>query len=141
MNSIREITYANLSVRVKAAIIDSLLLIGFIIAISELFDLFEAVPDTLRMVAFIFAFILYDPLFTSIYGGTIGHSFSGIGVRSESDVEKKIPFPMALMRFLVKVLLGWISLVTITGNKKKKAIHDYVAKSVVVEEGEVATQR
>ena len=46
---------------------------------------------------------------------------------------KNISFPFALVRYLLKMFLGWISLLTITANDKKKAIHDFVAKSVVIE--------
>jgi len=42
-----------------------------------------------------------------------------------------------LVRFLAKVGLGWLSLLTVTGNEKKMAIHDYLAQSVVLSvEGE-----
>ena len=78
-------------------------------------------------------FILYDPLFISIYGGTIGHSYSNINVKSEKEVTKNISFVMAVIRFLIKTSLGWISLLTVTSNSKKQALHDLVAKSIVLE--------
>ncbi|MDO1512422.1 RDD family protein [Maribacter confluentis] len=124
--------YAILPDRIKAAIIDALLLIAAMYAASELLNLFDNVPNYVRIVIAVLLFILYDPLFTSQFGGTIGHSFSNITVRKDTDRENYIGFPSALVRFIFKFTLGWVSLLTVTGNKKKKAVHDYIANSVVV---------
>jgi len=129
-----EIKYAILLSRIKAAFIDSIIIIGFMFLISEILSLIEAVPNFERIFLFVFIFLLYDPIFTSIYGGTIGHSKAGITVRNENNPEKNISFPYALLRFLLKVALGWISLLTVTGNVKRKAIHDFAANSIVIEE-------
>jgi uncharacterized RDD family membrane protein YckC len=84
------------------------------------------------MYTFIFIVLLYDPLFTSIFGGTVGHMFQGIRVKKESDEARNIPFFSAMLRYAAKVLLGIISLLTVSGHPKKKAIHDMMAGSVVV---------
>tara|TARA_R110000796_G_scaffold250788_3_gene380615 strand:- start:18342 stop:18734 length:393 start_codon:yes stop_codon:yes gene_type:complete len=128
------IPYALLPDRVKAAVIDSIILIAMMYGFSELFALFENVPQSFRITAFILVFLLYDPLLTSIYGGTIGHSYSNILVKNEDEPSKNISFPLAVLRFAVKLLLGWISLLTVTSNEKRKAIHDFVAKSIVIKE-------
>ena len=124
--------YAILPDRIKAAIIDAII-IAAMYAVSELFNLFDIVPNVVRIVTALFLFILYDPLFTSQYGGTIGHSYSGISVKKDNDTTKNISFPFAFIRFILKAFLGWLSLLTVTGNEKKKAIHDFVANSVVLE--------
>jgi uncharacterized RDD family membrane protein YckC len=54
-------------------------------------------------------------------------------VRREEDHHKNITFYKALIRFLIKFSLGWISLVTVTVNEKRKAIHDFAADSIVIE--------
>lgn len=54
-------------------------------------------------------------------------------VRSEVNPSKNIIFPLALFRFVVKSLLGWISLFSIGFNDKRRAIHDYAGMSVVIE--------
>lgn len=128
------IQYALLPDRVKAAVIDSIILIAMMYGFSELFALFENVPQSFRITAFILVFLLYDPLLTSIYDGTIGHSYSNILVKNEDEPSKNISFPLAVLRFAVKLLLGWISLLTVTSNEKRKAIHDFVAKSIVIKE-------
>ena len=129
-----ERNYALLPDRVKAVIIDSIVIIAMMYGVSELFALFETVPDIFRIIAAVFIGLLYDPIFTSIYGGTIGHSYSNITVKRANDPNKNITFPFALLRFILKTFLGWISLLTVTSNKQKRAIHDLVANSIVLEE-------
>ena len=118
--------------RVKAIVIDSIVITLFIIIITYAFSFFDHVPDNAKIAAFVFVFILYDPIFTSIFGGTIGHMLIGIRVKRESNETKNILFPLAILRFIVKASLGLISLLTVSGNKKGKAIHDYLVGSVVL---------
>lgn len=124
--------YPGVSDRVKAVISDSAVIILFIFIVTSIFSAFENVPEKARIIAFIFIFILYDPIFISAFGGTIGHMMFGIRVKSESNEKKNILFPFAVIRFIVKALLGWISLFTVYRNEKRKAIHDYFVGSVVV---------
>ena len=131
-----ETEYARLFDRVKAAVMDSIVIIAAMYAITEIFTLFENIPDYARIIAAVFIFVLYEPIFVNRFGGTIGHSFNNISVKKDRNIDENISFPIALIRFLIKVLLGWISLLTITANKKGKAIHDFVANSVVIENGD-----
>jgi uncharacterized RDD family membrane protein YckC len=118
--------------RVKAVVTDSFVIIGFMLLLSLLFSMFEAVPDSFRMAGFVFIFILYDPLFTSLFGGTLGHRIMNLQVKRKSNLEKNILFTQALIRYIIKVLLGWISLLTVGNNKKNLAIHDWVVGSMVL---------
>lgn len=118
--------------RVKAIITDGVVIFIFMLVASYIFSLFESVPDNARIIAFVFIFILYDPIFTSLFGGTIGHMVIGIRVKRESNQQKNIFFPLAILRYIVKVSLGWVSLLTISSNEKRKAIHDFLVGSVVV---------
>ena len=118
--------------RVKAMVTDSIVIVVFMFVAAYAFSFFENVPDYARLMAFVFIFLLYDPLFTSIFGGTIGHMMVGIRVKRESNEQKNILFHLAILRFIVKAFLGIISLFTVFGNKKRKAIHDYLVGSVVI---------
>lgn len=129
-----KIEYAILPSRVKAAMIDSIILIGMIFLASETLALFENVPNYIRVIVFILFFILYDPIFTAVFGGTIGHSKMGITVRNAQNPDKKINLVRALFRFIFKATLGWISFLTISGNEKRQAIHDLVGNSIVLED-------
>ncbi len=124
--------YPGVSIRVKAVVTDSIILVIFIVGVTYLFESFQSVPDFMRIAAFVFIFLLYDPLFTSTLGGTIGHMIFGIRVKREKNLQRNILFPLAVIRYIVKALLGWISLLTVSGNKKGKAIHDLVVRSVVI---------
>lgn len=127
--------YPGVADRVKAVVADSIVIIIFMIIVTYSFSIFENVPDNARIIAFIFIFFLYDPIFTSLFGGTIGHMMFGIRVKRDKNRKKNILFPLAIIRFLVKASLGWISLLTVSGNKKRKAIHDSLVGSVVVYKG------
>ena len=124
--------YPGLLDRVKAIVTDGVVMILFMLAATYVFSLFENVPDNAKIIAFVFIFILYDPIFTSSFGGTVGHMMVGIRVKRENNERKNILFPFAIVRFIVKASLGWISLLTVTGNVKSRAIHDYLVGSVVV---------
>ena len=118
--------------RFKAVFADSLILVILMKIITDIFSLFDNVPDISRAIAFIFIFFLYDPLFISIFGGTIGHRINGIRVKKETDTSKNISFPMAVIRFIIKTSLGWVSMLTVPSNEKKKAIHDNLVNSIVI---------
>ncbi|WP_425489551.1 RDD family protein [Hyunsoonleella aquatilis] len=129
----QNITYATIQNRIQAAIIDSIILVVSMYFISEVFSLFGSTSDYLKIILSVIIFLVYDPFMTSFYGGTIGHTISKITVRKDGDPNKKISFPVAIFRFILKASLGWISLITITlDKKKKKAIHDGAANSVVI---------
>jgi len=126
-------TYAILPDRVKAAVIDGIVLIAAMYGIAEILNLFEHVPNYVRIAVAVFIFLLYDPILTSRFGGTIGHSYSNINVKKDSDRAMNISFSAAVLRFILKAALGWLSLLTVTNSEKKKAIHDLVVGSVVLE--------
>jgi len=123
--------YPGVFLRVKASTIDSMVIILFMLVATDLFSRFENVPDYARMTAFVFIFILYDPLMVSLFGSTIGHRMSNLKVQ-RLDNGKNINLGLAIIRFLVKVTLGWISFFTVSTNKNRQAIHDSIINSVVV---------
>ncbi|MEL0300720.1 MAG: RDD family protein [Flavobacteriaceae bacterium] len=127
-----EIIYPGVSDRIKAAVTDSFVMVVFMVILTITFSQFANVPDSFRIAGFVFIFLVYDPLFTSLFGGTVGHMIMNIQVKRSSNSEKNILFPFAIIRYIVKVLLGWISLLTVGSNKKHLAIHDMVVSSIVL---------
>ncbi len=125
-------TYARLQTRIKAAVIDSIVLLVLMYCTSELLNSLEDFNSSIRICLFILYFILYEPLLVSIFGNTLGHYYVDIKVKQEKNSNKNISFSIALVRFIIKFFLGWVSLLTITGSKKHQAIHDSIAKSVVI---------
>lgn len=124
--------YAGITDRLKAFIADILFLVFLMMIFSAVFDSMKGVPDGLRMWAFFFIAFIYDPLFTSLFGGTIGHRLNGLRVKQELNHKKNIPIHKAAVRFFIKALLGWISVLTISASEKSAAIHDMVVQSVVI---------
>ncbi|MAY83097.1 MAG: RDD family protein [Flavobacteriales bacterium] len=118
--------------RLNAATVDGIIIVGFIILISLLFSNFEEVANSWRISAFVFVFFLYDPIFTSLFGGTLGHMMFNLSVSRLSNEKRKLSFPSAILRFIIKASLGIISLFTINNNENKMAIHDMAVGSVMV---------
>ncbi len=108
-----------------------LILITFSIT-SFLFDKIGDVPNWIRGMVLIFSIYLYEPFFITVFGGTIGHNFLKVNVKRIINPHLKINFFQATLRFFTKFLLGWISFLTITGNKRKRAIHDMISGSIMI---------
>lgn len=126
--------YARLVDRVKAGILDVVLLFTLIYSVSEILSIFEHdYAEKVRILTYILFFCCYEPLLVSFYGGTLGHSLSGIEVKKESNTQKNIAIHWSFLRYIIKLLLGWVSFVSILFSSKSKAIHDYAEGSVVIE--------
>lgn len=116
--------------RIQSILIDSILIIACMILFSDILSNFKNVPDWLRAVLLIFLF-LYEPIFTT-FGGTIGNNIKGIRVRKNSDETQSINLFQAIIRYFFKLLLGWLSFITIFSSDKKRAIHDIISGTVMV---------
>ena len=88
--------------------------------------------DTLNARIIIAATMLfvYEPLFTSKLC-TLGQKLTGIRVRNKSNYQQ-LAFPIALLRVIIKGLLGFISLFSIVFSNDKRAIHDFASGSIVI---------
>ncbi len=124
--------YAEVFTRIKAAFVDTIVLVILMYIASEVFNAFEMVPDYTRITVYVVLFFLYEPILVSFFGATVGHFFNDIVVKRINNEEKNILFPMAVFRFLTKAFLGWISLLSVRGNEKRQAIHDYAGGSIVL---------
>ena len=118
--------------RLNAATVDGIIIVGFMILISLLFSNFEEVANSWRISAFVFVFFLYDPIFTSLFGGTLGHMMFNLRVCRLSNEKQRISFPSAILRFIIKASLGIISLFSVNNNKNRMAIHDMAVGSFMV---------
>ena len=124
--------YASILDRIKSTAIDTLILIACFYMSSDIFETIGDVPEYVRITLFAL-FILYEPVFIAL-GATFGNYRNGIRVRKNSDYSKKINILQSLVRFFLKVSLGWISLLFILMNKKGRALHDIVSGSVMLKE-------
>jgi uncharacterized RDD family membrane protein YckC len=122
--------YASLSDRIKALVIDQIILIVTMFLTSEVLGNFENVPTSLRFILFVSYFFLYEPVSIAFFKGTIGQQF--INIRVENEKGNAVNFFAAVLRMIIKYSLGWISLLTVHGDSRKQAIHDNLVNSLVL---------
>ena len=123
--------YPPLTDRIQSTFIDTMLIIILMFVFSNILERYEHVPDWVRIVLFSFLFLVYEPLCMTI-GCTLGNYIKNIRVRKFSDTTKKINIIEALLRYPIKVMLGWVSFLTINSNPKRRAIHDLISGSVMI---------
>lgn len=125
------IFYPRLIRRVRAILIDSVLLPVTVFGVLILGDAL-GVSHTYGKIALIFVpiFVL-EPGLVAFTGGTIGHHLLRIRVAT-LDGQRNISLFAATVRFVAKLLLGWLSLIFVLTTKRHQAVHDLLARSVVV---------
>jgi uncharacterized RDD family membrane protein YckC len=123
--------YPELGDRIQSTFIDTILIVILMFVFATILDKFENVPDWVRIMMFAALVIAYEPLCMTL-GSTLGNYIKGIRVRKNSDSTKRINIFQAIIRYPIKVLLGWISFLTIHSNPKKRAIHDFASGSVMI---------
>ena len=123
--------FASLATRIKASVIDSIILLAIFILIP--ITIGEDVNSDLPLKAFaMFAPVLFlEPFLVAFSGATIGQHLFGIEI-VRVDTRSKCPLHIAFLRYLAKVILGGISLIYILFSKKHQAIHDHLAKTFVL---------
>jgi uncharacterized RDD family membrane protein YckC len=123
--------YPELLDRIQSSFIDAILVLILMFVFAGILDKFDNVPDWVRITMFAGLFIVYEPLCMT-FGFTLGNYIKGIRVRKESDSTKRINIFQAIIRYPIKVFLGWISFLTMGANPKRRAIHDIVSGSVMI---------
>lgn len=117
--------------RFQSTFIDTVLIVLLMLVFANLLDKFNNVPDWVRVSLFIGLFVVYEPLCMTI-GCSLGNYLTGIRARKNSDTSKRLNIFQALIRYIFKILLGWISFLTINSNPKRRAIHDLISGSVMI---------
>jgi uncharacterized RDD family membrane protein YckC len=123
--------YPELKERIQSSFIDGILIIIMMFVFAAILDRFENAPDWVRVVMFAGLFVIYEPV-CIVFGCTLGNYLKGIRVRKNSDSTKRINIFQSLLRYPVKIFLGWVSFLTIGTNAKRRAIHDIVADTVMI---------
>jgi uncharacterized RDD family membrane protein YckC len=126
-----QVDYPTLSDRVQSSFIDGILIIFLMFITSSVLERYENAPDWIRIALFFGIWGIYEPVCTSL-GFTVGNYMKGIRVRKISDTHQRINFMQALLRYMFKAGLGWISFLTMHFNPQRRAIHDFVAGSIMI---------
>lgn len=123
--------YPSLITRIQSVFVDSLIVILLIFLAGKILDQFESVPDWVRIVLFIGAWSIYEPI-AQVFGCTLGNYLLGIRVRQYKNQQKRINLLQAYIRFVVKIALGWFSFLAIHFNDAKRALHDLASGSIMI---------
>jgi uncharacterized RDD family membrane protein YckC len=124
--------YARASIRVRAALTDSLLIGISLLALLLLFEGLHtpggvAVPLFYTWAA---AVLVYEPVLVSWRGATIGHTLNNLVVL-DRRTGRPPPFLRALVRTFIKNLLGLVSFVAMSLTRRHQALHDLATGTVV----------
>jgi len=79
---------------------------------------------------------LLEPVAVSATGGSIGHHIVGLRVRKEQS-DERISLLAAVVRVVVKTLFGLPAFFVAFVSRKRQALHDVVAKSLIVHKSTV----
>jgi uncharacterized RDD family membrane protein YckC len=123
--------FASLSTRIKASILDCIILMALFISIPMVIGNLLDTDSPIKVFAMFAPVLLLEPILVAFSGATIGQHFFGMEV-IRVNTRSKCPFHVAFLRYLAKAVLGSISLVYMLFSKKHQAIHDHLAKTVVL---------
>jgi uncharacterized RDD family membrane protein YckC len=116
--------------RYKAVFIDGFLIMIMVIT-GLLFSEFMQIDTFWVFMVYVCVFLSYEPILT-YHSATIGQRIIGVRIRNIRDTERRISLIQSYLRFFTKLLLGWLSFITISFNPDKRAIHDLVGSSIAV---------
>src|SRR5688572_2962545 len=123
-----EFIYPTLVRRVQSIFLDTSIILISMFIVSGILNYFEQTPNWIRGALFIGLWFIYEPLCMTL-GGTIGNRILKLRIIKNNTSKGNINLFQAYVRFFVKLLLGWISFLTIHMNREKRAIHDFAAGS------------
>lgn len=126
-----EPTFPSLAERMQSVFADMVFVILMMFAAAALLDKMQNPPDWIRIALFFGIWVLFEPLCIS-QGCAPGQFIIGLRVRSAANRDKRIIFPMAIIRYVVKMIPGWLAFLTISSNAERRAIHDLAAGSMMI---------
>ncbi|MES2672906.1 MAG: RDD family protein [Pseudomonadota bacterium] len=123
--------YPRLLRRIRALLIDSMILLVIVIVCFLLAGIFDAGSKLLRASIAFIPVIIYEPLFVSLRGATIGHQIMGIEIVSAKSM-RKLNIVVSFIRSFFKFIFGLPSLYFVLTTKKHQALHDIFSGALVV---------
>jgi uncharacterized RDD family membrane protein YckC len=124
--------YARVSRRLQAIVID-----GAVYAVSPAVLLLlssftggSTIAVQAVIIGWLVALVLYEPALVTLRGATIGHAAANIRV-VDARTGRPPAFWRALLRFVVKSVLGLLSFVMVVSTTRHQAAHDLAAGTTV----------
>jgi len=129
-------TYPRLLRRLQGVFIDGIVIplaaLGTLVALS-----YAGVESTwVKVLCPLLVIFLLDPVAVSATGGSIGHHLVNLRVRKERT-DERINLLAAVVRLVVKTLFGLPAFFVAFVTRKRQALHDLVAKSLIVHKSSV----
>ena len=125
------IAYPRLIKRVRAVLIDSVLLPVSVLVTLILGNALGVSHSLGKAMLILGPIFILEPALVAFTGGTVGHHLLKIRI-TRTDGKRNINIFAAIVRFVVKLLLGWLSFIFVLTTAKHQAVHDLVARSLVV---------
>ena len=125
------VTYPRLIKRVRAVLIDSVLLPVAVFSVLLLGDSMGVSSALGKATLIVLLIFVLEPGMVAFTGGTVGHHLLSIRVANR-DGSRNINIFAATIRFVIKLVLGWLSFIFVLTTTKHQAVHDLVAGSIVV---------
>jgi len=122
--------YPSVLDRTKSNLIDTILLIACMLLFTDILDNIENVPDWARVLLFL-SLLMYEPICVTL-GATLGNDKMKIRIRKNSNTDEHLNIFQSIIRYFFKILLGWISFITIFVSPKSRTIHDMIVGSVSI---------
>lgn len=124
-----EYPYATLGRRVLATSLDSIIIISFMLLVGTFVQSVSDEVNVIKIILFFAPVFLYNPVMISAFGNTIFQKILKIKVVTEEGQYCK--FHIAFLRWIMEVLLGWLSLIYFVFNDKHQTLHDKIAGTFV----------
>ena len=122
--------FPSLTKRYFATTLDVVLLIITVICMVKLLGAFDVSTDAWLWYLIFLPVLLYEPVMTS-RAATLGQVVFGFRIK-DVITGQKITLKQAYGRWVIKFVLGGISLLTVPNDSQKRAIHDKLLASVAV---------
>jgi len=128
--------YPRLLKRLQGVFIDGVIIplaaIGTVVALT-----YAGVQTTwVKVLCPILVILLLEPVAVSSTGGSIGHHIVGLRVRKEG-ADERISLLAALVRMVIKTLFGLPAFFVALVTRRRQALHDLAAKSLMVHKSTV----
>ncbi len=112
-------------------LIDSVLVSIIILSWWVMFPLMDGWLRPVLIAYPVLAVVLVDPVMVSLQGASPGHHLMGITIQ-DVRTGKNIGLLRAVVRSLLRGLLGWLSLVLVLTTTKHQALHDLLCRTTVL---------
>lgn len=124
--------YATFTRRFRAVVIDNAIVSGAAVVMFFLGAAASELPGATRLMLLLVValVLLYEPILVSRRGATIGHAMSRIQV-VDARTGRWPSFGRAFARFLIKMIVGIPSFITMALSRRHQAVHDLLTQTTV----------